>query len=66
MTLCPGQTFAEECMVLDSVSLYTIKCKSVVGEIYTITDPEFVRRIKVHEGAIKALQLNSRQKAIAV
>lgn len=46
MFIGKGGVFAEECVLLDKPSMYTIKCNSASGELITITNVEYYRRIK--------------------
>lgn len=56
MFLGKGQIFGEECLLLNSPSLFTVKCRSAHADIFMINELEFLRRIKPNNITMQLLE----------
>jgi hypothetical protein len=58
MKLSCGQIFGEETFLVGLPAMFSVKCVSIVGEVFMINEVEFVRRLKASDMTMKALELN--------
>lgn len=64
LLLGAGQIFAEEALLNGTGStLYTVKCKSVFGEVLSIGELEFAKRIRSNARTFAVIEVNSLQKS---
>lgn len=67
LLLGPGQIFAEEALLNGTGStLYTVKCKSGFGEVFSISELEFAKSIKPNARTFAVIEVNSLQKSQAI
>jgi hypothetical protein len=72
MTLCPGQIFGEETLInlantenepQDVCPLYTIRCKSALGEVLILAEDEFEKKILTSSKTLNMIVDNCDAKA---
>lgn len=66
MLIGKGQVFGEEALLKGIASVYTIRCKSAMGELLAISELEFNRKIKHNDETMKVLEEICQQKATVV
>ena len=68
MLLNKGQIFGEEVLLVEGASypLYSVRCKSITGEVLMISELEFVKKLKTNPRTLKVMKNNCHQKAIAM
>jgi hypothetical protein len=70
LLLGPGQLFGEEALLTANeedgsggLPLYSIRCKSAIGEVLVINEDDFTKRVKCNPRSLRLIEENCEQKA---